>query len=242
METASIKEQIRKLIELQGFDSKIYAFRNQLIEKPKEIEGLKRSFDEKKQALLNAEEDLKKAQLRRKEKEGELATKEENIKKLQAQLYQLKTNKEYQVMLTEIAGHKADNSLLEEDILKVMDEMDSLNKGIQNEKLKLSQEEIRFNQEKKVIEEQITQINEELKQLEFKRSQITPMVEARLLMQYERILKNKEGLALVPVQNGTCHGCFTRMPPQVENQIRMNDTIVICGACNRILYVEDDVG
>ena len=59
------------------------------------------------------------------------------------------------------------------------------------------------------------------------------------MMIHERILKNKDGLAVVPVTDGSCQGCFGMMPAQVINEIRMKDKIVMCENCARMLYIEE---
>jgi len=69
-----------------------------------------------------------------KDREIELASKEENTKKLQAQLYQLKTNKEYNVMLQQIQDSKADASLVEDKILEAMDKIDKAKLNVDAEK------------------------------------------------------------------------------------------------------------
>ena len=56
---------------------------------------------------------------------------------------------------------------------------------------------------------------------------------------YERIIKSKDGLAVVTIANDACQGCFRVMPPQVVNEIKMNDELVFCENCARILYIEE---
>ncbi len=75
-----------------------------------------------------------------------------------------------------------------------------------------------------------------LKELGEKRKAYTPSVDAKLLSQYERILKSREGLALVPVMNGSCGGCHLELPPQAVNEIQMQEKVIICESCARILY------
>lgn len=239
MSPVAIKEQLSKLVELQALDTQIYALRKEKNEKPNEIKQLEDSFNEKKTNLMQLEEKLKSMAVRRKDRELELAKKEEDVKKLQVQLYQLKTNKEYGAMLTQIEGIKADKSVLEEEIIKVLDEADELKQNINKEKEFLNQEEAKTNAEKKNIQDRIRQIEENLNTLEAKRSQLIPAIEPKILKNYERILKNRDGLALVVVRNNACQGCFMNTPPQVINEIQMGERIVVCEMCARILYLEE---
>lgn len=232
---------MKRLFELQTIDAEIYRLRAELEEKPKLVEELQRKFEEKKTNLKALEDKSKQIQVKRKDKENELGSKEDAIKKSQVQLYQIKKNEEYQAMMREITGMNADKSVLEEDILKMFDETDAVNKEIQQEKTVLVEEESKFNQQKKEIDDRIKEINDRLATLEAQRNQITPDIEKKILVLYERILKNREGLAMVPVKNNACQGCFLNVPPQVINEIKLKKDLVICEACARILYLEEEL-
>lgn len=235
-----LKAQINALLRLQTIDSEIYALKSERESKPKEIQAAQASFEEKKQHLANLQKSSLGLQKQRKDEELELASKEENIKKLQTQLYQLKTNKEYQAMLQEIDGVKADASVIEDKILELLDQIDKMKMDIDKEKQKLQEEEKIFNEQKKNIENRIKEIDDRLAQLESQRKQISPEVEPRILTQYDRILVNRDGLAIVSVKNNSCQGCNMFVPPQVINLIKMYNRIVTCEVCNRILYIENE--
>jgi hypothetical protein len=239
MAEVSIKEQTEHLIQLQAIDTQIYSLRRRLSDIPVELENKDKEFEAKKAVLNGLEEKTKGLLVKRKEKELELSTKEENVKKLQIQLYQIKTNKEYTAMVKEIEGLKADNSRIEDDILNIMMELDELKVEIEKEKANLSEEEKKINAEKKTLEEEQKTIEQQLDTLNHKRAQVTSQIDPKILNTYERILKNKDGLALVKVVNNACQGCFMNVPPQVVNEIRMYERIVTCGICSRILYEED---
>ena len=126
MTQTSMKEQIKKLVELQAIDKEIYDYKRQLKEFPERLAQLKEQFETKKESLKRLDEELKTKQLERKEKEVDLQAKEEEIAKSNSQLSQLKTNKEYKAKLTEIEGQKADKSIIEEKILILFDEVDKI--------------------------------------------------------------------------------------------------------------------
>lgn len=240
-ETIGIKEQIRFLIQLQDIDSKIYGLNREKEQKPQEILELQKEFEDKKANLKNLEEKDKALAIKRKEKEIDLASKEENIKKLNNQLLSLKTNKEYQAMLAQIASLKTDTSVLEEEILKIMDEQDALKAHVSKEKSYLAEEERKFQEEKKKIDERLKEIEYVINDLTAKRERIIPSIEKRTYATYERILKGKDGLALVVVKDYACQGCYIGVTPQVINEIKMQDKIITCESCARILYIEEDL-
>lgn len=240
-EIVNIKEQIRTLMRLQEFDAEIFALTRQKEQLPFEIMNLEKAFEDKKATLQSLEEKAKTLALKRKEKEVDLASKEENIKKLTTQLAILKTNKEYQIMLAQIASLRTDNSVLEEEILKVMEAQDARKEEIAKEKALLVEEEKKFQEEKKKIETRIKEIEFAIHDLTAKRGHLLGAVEKRVLSTYERILKAREGIALVRVKDFSCQGCHMSVTPQVVNEIKMQEKLIICESCARILYLEEDM-
>jgi len=240
MQTVDLKAQLNNLIHLQTLDREIYLLKDEKASKPDEIKALEASFEEKKQNLANIEKACLDLQKQRKDGELELGSKEESIKKLQVQLYQLKTNKEYQTMLQQIADTKADASVIEDKILKLLDEIDKTKADSEQEKQRLQEEEKVFTAQKKKIEERIKEIEERLTQLEAQRNQIVPNVNQKILAQYERILRSRDGLAIVDVRDNSCQGCNMFVPPQVINLIKMYERIITCEVCNRMLYIDED--
>jgi len=234
-----LKSQISQLIHLQTIDSEIYALKNEKELKPKEIEAIDAAFQEKKKHLADLEQTLLNFQKQRKDKELELASKEESNKKLQTQLYQLKTNKEYQAMLQQIQDVKADASVIEDQILGLFDQADKIKNDISQEKKRYEEEGKVAEEQKRNIQDRIKEIDERIAQLEAQRKQITPLLDKKILTQYERILLNRDGLAIVRVKDNSCGGCNMLVPPQVINLIRMYERIITCEVCNRILYIED---
>ncbi|MCG2706884.1 MAG: hypothetical protein L6254_05015 [Candidatus Omnitrophica bacterium] len=240
MPTIDLKAQIQGLVQLQTIDTEIYALRLEKESRPIEIRTLEAAFEEKKQAVADLEKNSLDLQKERKAQELELGSKEEGMKKLHTQLYQLKTNKEYQAMLKEIDGAKADSSVIEDKILELLEGIDKMKIQISQEKQKLQEEEKISHQKKKDIEDRIKEIDDRLAQLEAQRKQVIPAVDSKILKQYERILLNRQGLAIVTVKDTSCQGCNLFVPPQVINLIRMYERIITCGACNRILYIENE--
>ncbi|TRZ95809.1 hypothetical protein D4R78_02370 [bacterium] len=239
MSKLDLKTQIITLVQLQTVDSEVYGLKEEKESKPQEIKALEISFEEKKEQMVNLEKEALDLQKERKDQELELASKEEAIKKLQTQLYSLKTNKEYQSMLQQIQDSKADASVIEDKILQLFDQADKKKGEIEQEKAKLKEQEKIFHEQKSKVEERIKVVDDRLAQLQAQRKQIIPGVDPGILAQYERILHNRDGLAIVNVKDNSCQGCNMFVPPQVINLIKMYERIVTCEICNRILYICD---
>lgn len=235
----NLEEQIKLLVELQGLDAQIFKLAKELKFIPEEIRNMEDEFKKKADNLKRLEDGLKTLQLKRKEKEMDLESKEGSIKKYQIQLYQIKTNKEYTALELEIARIKADNSLLEEDIIKTLDAIDIENKKISKEKEFLKSEEAKLIEDKKTRGEDAKRIESELEGLKGARGALAGKIDRLILPKYQRIINSKDGLAVVPVANDACQGCFRILPPQVINEIRMKSELIFCDNCARILYIEE---
>ncbi len=240
MQKINVEEQISLLIKLQAIDSQLYRLRREREAKPKLIEELEVRRDQEQVAVKNIEEKIKASQIKRKEREIDLQEKEANVKKLQFQLFQIKTNKEYQTMQHEIEGLKADNSRLEDEILLMMEEADKLSKELATEKEAFAEAERHLTDDRKKTETEISALENEISNLESQRKELNAGIDKNVLSKYERILENRDGLALVPVKEHACQGCFINLPPQVINEVRMKDKINICENCARILYIENE--
>ena len=241
MSDVTVLDQIKKFVELQKLDVQIYEIRNNLKEKPAYLEELKKEFEKKRTQLNELEEKAKAIHVARSTKESELASKDDAIAKANTQLSQIKTNKEYTAKITEIENIKADKSIIEEQILASFDESDAVKEEVEKEKSNLADEEKKFSEQKQEIESSISEMGSRIKILEEDRSQIVPGLDKNDLERYERILANKEGLAIVPVKGQSCGGCFMNVPVQVINEIKMHEKLIYCEMCARILYIEDDV-
>jgi len=237
----SLKDEIAKLIELQEVDLLIYNLqREKNIEKPAGLEKIKYELDNKKQEFLTYEEEVKKQQLAKKDKELELATKEESLAKSQGQLYQLKTNKEYQAKLNEIASIKADISKAEEEVLEALDAVEKAKTLLEDQKQILNKIESKFKETDTKIKNDIADMEAKVKNLQEKRESFAKHVDEKIISSYENLLKTRSGLAMVAVNNDNCGACHLRVTHQTVNEIKMYDKLVSCGSCVRILYIPDD--
>jgi len=237
----TLKDQIRKLVDLQVMDEEIFRFKRELREKPAELEDLKLEFESKKVTLKSLEDKLKTVQVTQKELELELKVKEEGIAKADGSLSLLKTNKEYQARLLEIENLKADKSIVEEKILMGYDTVDAARKAMEAEKATVAQYEKEFSAKKKQVDDDSALINDQLKVKESQRERLAPEVRPDCLSRYERVLKNKDGLGIVKVIDHACGGCYMHLTEQVMNELKKFEQLIACDQCARILYLVDEI-
>jgi hypothetical protein len=232
-----IKEQIDKLIKLQEIDLKIIDLKSEKRQLPKIMEELQQEASLINSQIHNVEEELKRLKIEHKEKELELQGKENEIKKYNVQLYQVKTNKEYTALQAEIESLKADCSNLEDEIIALLDKMDDINKEIEEEKEKQKIKFSKFKEEEARINNKISQIDKDIETLKEKREKILVDIDKDIYRKYEKVLRGKDGAALVPVVDHSCGGCHMELPAQVINELSISEKLIFCESCARILYL-----
>lgn len=235
----NFEEQIKLLVEIQALDSQILKIEDELCCIPEKTKAIEEALKEKSANLKKHEDAIKALGLKRKEKEGELQAKEDSIKKYSSQMHQVKTNKEYTALQEEIGRVKADNSIIEEAILNIFDQIDAENNAIAKEKEFLKKEEAAASEEKKIMAAEADRIKASADALRTQRAEIAAKIDKTILAKYDRILANKSGLAVVPITGESCQGCFGRMPSQVINEVKMKNAIICCENCTRMLYIEE---
>ncbi|MBU1042960.1 MAG: hypothetical protein KJ915_01005 [Candidatus Omnitrophica bacterium] len=233
-------KEIEILKELQKIDSQIFQTKLALEEKPKKISFLEKEFEKLTVSLKNLEAEYKKLQIEHKEKDLELQAKEASINKHKGQLPLIKTNKEYNALQLEIEKMKADNSLLEEKIIMLLEKIDVIKVSISKEKEVLSLEEKKIDSAKALVKLDIKALEESLSRLQVQRKTVIPAdLKPEVLELYERIRENRGEIAIVPVRDGSCSGCFMNLRAQVLNELSLGK-LLTCDTCSRILYVESE--
>ena len=236
----AIKADIVRLRQLQDVDSKIDGLEAKIAEIPEHLQALRQGLDEEEARVAVLKDEIKNIEVEKNDKEITLQIGEEKIEKLERQLYQMKSNKEYTAMQSEIAGVKADNSLSEEEVLTLLESIDEKNEELQmvyreieKKKKELTSEEDVLNEEKKTLEE-------ELARFKAWREKTAAGIDAVLTSEYERVRKGRDGVGIIRLESGVCQGCFMMVPPQVVNELHLGSRVVKCENCSRILYEGDE--
>ncbi len=239
MPQINFSEELQKLIELQKTDARVFDIKKEVDAFPDKIAAMKGLIKEKESIFKASDDKLKQFQLKRKDKEIELTTKEEGVKKYQSQQFQVKTNQEYNALQKEIESLRADKSVLEEDLINIFDDIEKTEAELKSNKQLYEQEKAKIEAEIKEVEKHKNDIEGQLKSLEDERKAKAQAINPDVLAKYDRILNGRDGLALVPIMGEACGGCNMSLPPQVINEIRLRNDIIMCGNCARILYSVD---
>lgn len=230
------------LRQLQELDQRLWSLRRRLAELPEQLGQAQAARDAQAARVAEAEAVVKTVQLQQRSKEVELGSQEAALKKAQAQLYQVKTNKEYTALQHEIEGFKADRSVLEDEIIALLDQVEQAQRVLVQHREALQRKEEVLRAAKLQLDDEAQQLQTELRELEARRQELVPQVPAGILAIYERVLANREGVALVPVEQESCGGCHMALPPQVVHEVRMVEKLMACDSCARLLYWRENEG
>jgi predicted nucleic acid-binding Zn-ribbon protein len=231
-----VREDMKALVEVQGIDTDI-------VKKAAIIEAIPRKVSSVEQPLREARSLYEKAKQgyeahvkKKKEKEGLLDEINEKIKKLRGRISEIKTNKEYQAHLKEIESVEKEQRGVEDEVLFLMEAVDSAQRELKTDEIKVKVEEEKIEAFKKKLEEDVAETEKELDALKLQRAQLVKGIEGELYHLYVQLLEKKSGLAVVETRDEICQGCYMNIPPQLFVEIKKNEKIIQCPQCNRILY------
>lgn len=235
----------RKLIELytlQQVDSKIDKIRIIRGELPLEVQDLEDEIAGMETRIAKYNEELEKftkdiADYKNKIKEATAL-----IKKYEEQQNNVRNNREYESLTKEIEYQSLDIQLCEKRINDCNKKSEMLKISLNETNARLEERksdlELKRNELSSIVEE--TEKEEEELMIRSKESE--QLIEERLLTAYKRIRKNaRNGLAVVQIERDACGGCFNKIPPQHQLDIRMHKKIIVCEYCGRILIDQDIV-
>ena len=238
----SVEEKLKALYQLQLIDSEVDRIRTVRGELPLEIEDLQDSIEayskrkEKVVLEIDSENEVKTKNT------NQIVEPNELIKKYKKQLENIKNNREFvsltkeiefQTLEIELSEKKIKNS--EANLLHHTEKLNSLNDDLNVRKDELDKKSGE-------LDEIVKETEKEEDALLKKSQKAKKVIDDRLLLAYEKIRGNvKNGLAVVSVKRDACGGCFNKIPPQRQLDIKLHKKIIICEHCGRILIDEEEL-
>lgn len=238
--TAVTKEQIDTLIQVQHIEIETGKLNTYLKKVPTRISSLEQELEAFIRSVEDDEAAIEAYNKQYRAFEADVQLNLTQIQKSQEKLRSVKINKEYQSSLKEIDNVKAANSKLEDEMLELLEKIETAEKAIKDRKQQYTQIVDESTREKESIERDAEQRAENLVELESKRVAIAAELDAGLLEIFNQV-KAKQGnlVAIVAVQDAVCQGCNMNIPPQVYNELQRCDSLKYCPSCFRIIYWQD---
>lgn len=232
--------QLPILIDLQTIDLRILEVKDQERKLPALLQASENPLLEAKTESQTLKKELEGLTKDRRDREHDLEAHEIQVGKMRARLMELKTNKEYQAHLFEIEMANKKKSVIEEQILTLMERIDQNQAAAKDSESKGVEAERVFMQEKSRLGAMAAHFNQELGQLEQKRQELVAGLDTTLIARYTKLKAAKKDVAIVPVRGGICGGCRLQLPPQLIAEVRRSQELQSCSYCHRILYTEQE--
>lgn len=233
-----MNERIEALRRLQSIDTKLKRSEGDKLYRNYDTQKKQNKIQQKRAELSKLGENIKDFQKNINIKELDLKSIEAGINKLRLQMNQVKTNKEFSAIKTEIGGKEADKSVLEDEILNMMTKNEEIHQRYKSLENEIEHEQSELKELQKQVEADIKVIENEIAGLKKKHDEYAAMLDSDTLQQYNRLISHKDAVAVVSVVNGVCQGCFMSVTPQTLNQLMSGKDLTFCHSCGRILYLE----
>ena len=228
--------QLRTLIDLQALDARIGALEGDLARLPREIAAVHASVAEARAAVESAKARLDAARKSQRVKEKDLEDNRVKRQKFEGQLYQVKTNKEYSAVLSEIEEVKQEKARIEEEILGFMEQQERAATDVKDAESHFKARETEGRTEEAVLAQKLRGVESDLAVLRSERGHLTRELSPIVLADYDKILRHR-GVAVVEVTKPNfCGGCHVTMTPQRLQELRQQSLLLHCESCGRYLY------
>jgi predicted nucleic acid-binding Zn-ribbon protein len=228
--------EFEKLINLQELDKEMNDVSLFLKNIPSKVEEINKKIEASSRIITLAKEKMAQNQKKRRELEAEVKGIKEQISKYNRQLNEVKTNREYKSLLKEIEEAKQKVNDMEEEIISEMLSADEIEDEIKVASQKNSEAEQKFSKEKDVLQEEKKRFEAKMDKLNQKKEKLLPKIPSDQVNLYLKIYKKNSGTALSLVSEEFCSLCHMRIRPQMINELKAKDKIILCENCGRILY------
>jgi predicted nucleic acid-binding Zn-ribbon protein len=231
-----VDAQLRTLIDLQALDARIGALEGDLARLPREIDAVHATVNEARAAVESSKARLDAARKSQRAKEKDLEDNRIKRQKFEGQLYQVKTNKEYSAVLSEIEDVKQEKARIEEEILGFMEEQERAALDVKDAEGRFKSREVEGRGEESALAEKLRGAEADLAVVRSERGQLARELPPIVLADYDKILRHR-GVAVVEVTKPNfCGGCHVTMTPQRLQELRQQNTLIHCESCGRYLY------
>ncbi len=228
--------EFKNLINLQQIDEKLIEVSHFLDEVPSKLNRIDKKIEDSFKIVTKAEDKLTANQKRRRDVESEVQDMKTLISKYKRQLSDVRTNKEYTSLLHEIAETENKGDSLEEEIISEMLKADDIEEEIKSATQKAGEAKTKFTKEKEALLKKKAEQEELKANLLKEKEELLPNIPSDQITLYNKISVNSNGISLSPVTGEFCSMCHMRIRPQVLNELKAENSIILCENCGRILH------
>jgi predicted nucleic acid-binding Zn-ribbon protein len=237
-----MQSTFEKLQQLQDILSQKFKVQKEIEEIPKRLVTKTEMLNRMKKSYIEKNEQFEKTKERIKKLKFEITDAESHREDSEKKMDMISTQREYESLDKEIKEAADKEQKLRWEIQKEEKRFLEISEIITKEEQMIGSQEVELTEENAKIEHETHQKKEVLGNLEGKEKALVPGMDGEILYKFERIIRNKSGLGIVPVVKGVCTGCHMILPSQFVNEIRAGEDILFCPYCSRILFYKQVEG
>ena len=232
----SVESKLQTLYQLQATLSAIDEKRALRGELPLEVQDLEDEIAGLKTRIEHIEGDINDFQQAVAQKQGEIKEAEESVERYKKQLDEVRNNREYDTLTKEIEFQSLEIELCNKKIKEANAKVEDKKRELARTNDLINDRQQALDEKKSELDEIMQETREEEQVLKAKAEELETKIEPRLLSSFKRIRKNaRNGLGIVYVQRDACGGCFNKIPPQRQLDIKMHKKVIVCEYCGRIM-------
>jgi uncharacterized protein len=233
---AAVRKKLVSLYTLQLIDSQVDKIRSIRGELPLEVQDLEDEIIGLETRISKFQQELSDLQMEISHKQISIKDSKEMVKKYEAQQMNVRNNREYDSLSKEIEYQNLEIQLAEKKIREFEATIQSKKEILDSSTQELDERKNDLDVKNSELKDIIEETRKEEEHLKEKSVEQEINIDERLLSAYKRIRDNaRNGLAVVPVERDACGGCFNKIPPQRQLDIRLNKKIIVCEYCGRVL-------
>lgn len=232
----TVEEKLKTLYNLQTTLSAIDEKRALRGELPLEVEDLEDEIEGLTTRVEKIEYEIQDFQNAINQKRGEIENAQASVERYQRQLDDVKNNREYDTLTKEIEFQTLEIELCNKKIKEAFIKVDECKRDLEKADALIADRQQALEEKRNELDEIMEETKEEEDKLKAKAKELEEKIEPRLLSSFKRIRKGaRNGLGIVTVQRDACGGCFAKIPPQRQLDIKMHKKVIVCEYCGRII-------
>ncbi len=231
-----VEERLKTLFELQTILTEIDRIRNVRGELPREVEDLESTLEGLRTRIARYQAEIDDLRIKRTAEINKIENKKILIDRYRQQLDNVRNNHEFDNLSKEVEYETLEIELSEKNITEIERNIDNRQADIAATEQQLADQTNILEEKKADLDTIVGETRNEEENLIARAKSLEPLVDERTLTAFKRIRKNaRNGLGIVAVDRNACGGCFNRIPPQKQIEIKSHKKVIICEYCGRIM-------
>ncbi|HSV88976.1 MAG TPA: C4-type zinc ribbon domain-containing protein [Bacteroidales bacterium] len=236
----SVRKKLTVLYTLQTYDTQIDKIRSIRGELPLEVQDLEDEIAGLETRIGKFRQEVEEMEVEISGKKISIKQSQDLIKKYEGQQTNVRNNREYDSLSKEIEFQSLEIQLCEKNIREFTASLELKTETVKEIEAELDDRKKDLEVKKSELSDIVTETRKEEEVLLERSEEQKRKIEPRLLSAYQRIRANaRNGLAVVPVERDACGGCYNKIPPQRQLDIRLLKKIIVCEYCGRILVDQE---